>query len=84
MLFIFIIVPTKAKSSASETPVTISGFVSGIFVTPMVKLRSLGPIEWMPMAAAEPITVAISEEITATMTELSRSGSSTLSLNNSP
>ena len=45
MLFIFIIVPTKANSSASDTPVTISGLVSGIFVTPIVKRRRRGPIE---------------------------------------
>jgi hypothetical protein len=38
-LFIFIICPKKAKRSARETPVTISGFVSGMFVTAIVTAR---------------------------------------------
>ena len=79
MLFIFSIVPTKAKSSASETPVTISGLVSGIFVTPIVKRRRRGPMECMPRAAQVPRIVANIEDRSATITEFSSSGSSTLS-----
>ena len=83
MLFIFSIVPTKAKSSASETPVTISGFVMGMFVMLMDSLRSLGLMEFMPIAAAVPKTVAMTEAMTATITEFRSSGRSTPSENSS-
>ena len=83
MLFIFITVPTKANSRASATPVTISGFVSGIFVTPIVKLRSRGPMAWMPRAAQVPSMVAKTEDNSATIRELSSSGSRTPSTKSS-
>ena len=70
--------PNK-ESSASETPVTISGLVSGIFVTPIVKRRRRGPMECMPRAAQVPSIVANIEDRSATITEFSSSGSSTLS-----
>lgn len=76
-LLSFIICPANAKSSASETPVTISGFVSGIFVTAIVMRRIRPDMARMPMAAMVPSTVATSEAITATMTEFASSGSST-------
>ena len=83
-LLSFIICPANAKSSASETPVTISGFVSGIFVTAIVMRRIRPDMARMPMAAIVPSTVATSEAITATMTEFASSGSSTPSRKSAP
>ena len=54
------------KSSIIETPVTISGFIIGTFVTDMTAVfiwRFL--ILLMPKAANVPITVAIRDEATA-------------------
>ena len=74
------IVPVKANSSARATPVTISGFVIGMFVSVMTALRSLPFIEWMPTAAIVPTTVAMTLESTAMISELRRSVSSVESL----
>jgi len=83
-LLTFRSVPTKANSSASETPVTISGFVRGMLVTPMTVRFMRGPIACMPSAAMVPRAVASSEEMTATMKEFAKSGSSTPSRKSSP
>ena len=54
------------KSSIIETPVTISGFIIGIFVTPRIAPESQRlRILFMPNAANVPISVARSDETTA-------------------
>ena len=79
-----IITPAKANSSARETPVTISGFVSGMFVTAIVTRRIRPDMARMPIAAMVPRTVATTEAITAIMTEFASSGSSTPSRKRAP
>ena len=66
---IFSIVPVNANRSASATPVTISGFVIGMFVSVMTALRIRPFIEWMPTAAMVPKNVAIRLERIAMMRE---------------
>ena len=77
---IFSIVPVNANKSARATPVTISGFVIGMFVSVMTALRIWPFIEWMPTAAIVPTTVAMTLESTAMISELRRSVSSVESL----
>ncbi len=68
--------PTKTKTRAKDTPVTMSGLVSGMFVTVSANERSLPLMLYMPKAAIVPITVAISEERAATMSEFPSKGKS--------
>ena len=63
--------PTKTNMSISEMPVMISGLIMGMFVTVFIaarsqRLRSL----LMPTAAAVPMTVAMSEALTARISVL--------------
>ena len=61
---------TATKRSIMETPVTISGFIMGMFVTLVtVPLRNLLLMCRSPRAANVPITVAIREESTAKIKE---------------
>ena len=58
------------KRSIMETPVTISGFIIGMFVTEDIAVfKNLLFILSMPSAANVPITVARSEEETARISE---------------
>lgn len=50
------------KRSIRDTPVTISAFSIGMFVTPIKRVRILEFIACMPSAAQVPINVAISAE----------------------
>ena len=52
----------NTNSSIREIPVTMSGFIMGMFVTVITALRSrLDHILWMPTAARVPMTVASTE-----------------------
>jgi len=53
------------KRSIRDTPVTISAFSIGMFVTPIKRVRILEFIACMPSAAQVPINVAISAESNA-------------------
>ena len=66
-------VPINTKSSASETPVTISGFDIGIFVTDITRLRVRFFILLMPSAAVVPSKVATTLEATARIRVFSKS-----------
>ena len=66
---IFSIIPVNANKSARATPVTISGFVIGMFVSVMTALRIWPFIEWMPTAAMVPKNVAMRLERIAMMRE---------------
>ena len=58
----------KTNRSIIEIPVTISGFIIGILVTPItVFLTNLFLKTLIPTAAAVPITVAISDDETASI-----------------
>ena len=72
------------KSSIIETPVTISGFIIGTFVTDMTAVlmwRFL--IAFIPNAAKVPISVARSEEMTARESEFLSAVSAVESLKSS-
>ena len=57
---------TKTNSSIIEIPVTISGFIIGMLVTVMIALFAARLFNLkIPTAATVPITVAISEDDTA-------------------
>ena len=47
------------KSSIREMPVTISAFSMGMLVTPIMVVRNFRCMDWIPIAAAVPMTVAI-------------------------
>ena len=58
--------PTKTNRSMRDTPVTISGFIMGIFVTVISELlKSPRRIRNIATAAAVPRTVAITAESAA-------------------
>ena len=67
---VFKTVPANANSSASATPVTISGFVMGMLVMVMTAERSRPFMPWMPTAAIVPTMVEMSVASSAMMTEL--------------
>ena len=54
---------TATKNSIIDIPVTISGFIIGMFVTERTAFfANLFFMRWMPAAAAVPMTVASAEE----------------------
>ena len=53
------------KRSIREIPVTMSAFNIGIFVTPIINVRDMLLNDWIPMAPAVPIIVAIMAERSA-------------------
>ncbi len=60
------ILPANTKRSIIETPVTISGFIIGTFVTVITALLSHRFfIAFIPTAAAVPIIIEIRAEVTA-------------------
>ena len=62
--------PTKTNISISEMPVMISGFIIGMSVTVMTAaFRYFLRIFEIPYAAAVPITVDMTAEVTARITE---------------
>ena len=84
MELIFIMVPAKAKSSARETPVTMSGFVMGMLVMVMTRRRMRARMEWIPTAAMVPRMVAITLDSTAMIRELPSRRNSESSRNSAP
>ena len=70
--------------SIMETPVTISGLTMGKLVMFIMTFFGIRFMRLMPTAAMVPSTVATSEAITAIMTELASSGSSTSSRKSAP
>ncbi len=57
--------PKLIKSSIREIPVTMSAFSMGIFVIPITTVRERLFIFTMAMQAMVPITVAVTEAISA-------------------
>ena len=77
-------VPVKAKSSASETPVTISGLVMGMLVSVITAARSRPRALWRPTAAMVPRIVARTLERTAIIREFNNSRKRSESRKSSP
>ena len=78
-------VPTKTNRSIIETPVTISGFIIGTFVIELTMPRIRRErIRSSPTAAHVPMTVAVSDEVTASISVFLKALNTSPLLNSSP